>query len=70
MLVESIIDPAQEDITLINTAKKFNSSVGQCVIGLSFQLPEHKQAFESRVLANNYKFVELAANDPLLKILL
>ena len=65
-----IIDPEAEDINFLNTAKKFNSSAGQCLIGLSFRKPEHKAAFEQRAAKNNYKLTELKANDPLLKILL
>jgi hypothetical protein len=65
-----VIDPEADDIIFLNTAKKFNSSAGQCLLGLSFKRPEHKAAFEERAIKNNYKLTELKANDPLLKILL
>lgn len=70
ILVETIIDPEKEDIIFINTARKFNSSAGQCLIGLHFIEPANKKSFEERVMSFTYKFTELKANDPLLKILL
>lgn len=70
IMTEKIIEADEEDIIFLNTAKKFNTSAGQCLIGLSFNQPEHKAIFEERALKNNYKLVELKANDPLLKILL
>lgn len=70
ILIERLINPEEEDIIFINTAKKFNSSAGQCLIGLSFTQPDSKLKFEERSAKNNYKLSELKANDPLLKILL
>ncbi len=70
IVVEAVIDPTKESIIFLNTAKKFNSSAGQCLMGLSFFQPENKKLFEERVLSYKYKLTELKANDPLLKILL
>lgn len=57
----------------MNSAKKYNSSAGQCLLGVSFTQPNHelnKIKFEERLVENNYRFKELCAKDPLLKILL
>lgn len=57
----------------MNSAKKYNSSAGQCLLGVSFTQPnqmENKDKFEKRLLEHNYRFKELCAKDPLLKILL
>lgn len=69
-LVDLIINPEQEEIILLNSAKKYNVSASECVIGLEFTRPEFKKQFEARVSENRYKFTELKAKDPLLKILL
>lgn len=69
-LVDQIINPEQEEIILMNSAKKYNVSASECVIGLEFVQPEFKKLFEQRVVENKYKFTELKAKDPLLKILL
>lgn len=55
IVVETIIDPTKESIIFLNTAKKFNSSAGQCLIGLSFLQPENKKIFEDRVLSSKFK---------------
>jgi hypothetical protein len=39
ILIELIINPEEEDVIFLNTAKKFNSSAGQCLLGLSFSKP-------------------------------
>lgn len=68
-----MIVPDEEDIIFINSAKKYNSSAGQCLLGISFTQPnqeEYKKKFEERLLQHNYRFKELSAKDPLLKILL
>lgn len=73
LLIESVINPDENDIIFMNSAKKYNSSAGQCLLGVSFTLPnqeENKVKFEKRLLEHNYRFKELSAKDPLLKILL
>lgn len=69
-MIENIVDQEEQDIIFINTAKKFNSSAGQCLIGFSFSHPEAKERFERRAVNHNFKVTILQANDPLLKILL
>lgn len=54
----------------MNSAKKYNVSASECVIGLEFFKPEYKKDFERRAAENKYKLTELKAKDPLLKILL
>lgn len=44
-MTENLIVPEEEDIIFINTAKKFNSSAGQCLLGLSFAESNHKKLF-------------------------
>lgn len=70
VMVENIVNPEEEDIIFINTAKKFNSSAGQCLIGFAFKKPQAKELFEERAVKHNFKLTQLQANDPLLKILL
>lgn len=36
VMVENLVEPEEEDIIFINTAKKFNTSAGQCLIGFRF----------------------------------
>lgn len=69
-LVDQIINPEEQEIILLNSAKKYNVSASECVIGLEFAKPEFKKQFEARVNENKYKLTELKAKDPLLKILL
>ena len=45
-MLEKLVDAEQQDILFINSAKKFNSSAGQCLIGFAFEKPEGKQSFE------------------------
>lgn len=45
MMMENIINPEENDVIFINTAKKFNTSAAQCLIGLSFSNPEAKDNF-------------------------
>ena len=42
------MDPDEQDILFINSAKKFNVSAMQCLIGFSFASPEAKERFERR----------------------
>jgi len=43
ILIESVIDPDENDIIFMNSAKKYNSSAGQCLLGVSFTQPNHEQ---------------------------
>ena len=54
----------------MNSAKKYNVSSGEIMLGVEFESPEFKDTFEDRILAHHYKFTELKPNDPLLKILI
>jgi hypothetical protein len=54
----------------INSAKKYNVSSGECMVGVEFTNPEFKKSFEERILYHSYKFMELKPNDPLFKILI
>ncbi len=42
MLIETVINPEENDIIFINSAKKYNSSAGQCLLGVSFTQPNHE----------------------------
>lgn len=46
VMVENIVNPEEQDIIFINTAKKFNTSAGQCLIGFAFKKPQAKELFE------------------------
>jgi hypothetical protein len=39
------VNSEEQDIIFINSAKKFNSSAGQCLIGFSFENAEAKKKF-------------------------
>ena len=69
-MIPLLLDPEEDDIIFINSAKKFNDSASQCLIGLSFSNSEAKEKFEARVKSEQYKMRVLQGNDPLLKILL
>ena len=69
-MIPLLVDPETDDIIFINSAKKFNDSASQCLIGLSFSDCDAKDKFEERVKSYHYKLRVLQANDPLLKILL
>lgn len=43
ILIESVIDPEENDIIFMNSAKKYNSSAGQCLLGVSFTLPNQEE---------------------------
>ena len=43
ILIESVIDPDESDIIFMNSAKKYNSSAGQCLLGVSFTQPNHEE---------------------------
>ena len=68
-LVEKLIDPEQQEIILLNSAKKYNASASQIVMGVEFISPDTKKDFEDKIRECNYTFTELTIKDPLLKIL-
>ena len=70
MMIEHVIDPDADDIIFLNTARKFNSSTGECLMGVAFDEPEGKERFEERCKLYRLKLTELKASDPLLKVLL
>ena len=43
ILIESVIDPEENDIIFMNSAKKYNSSAGQCLLGVSFTQPDQEK---------------------------
>jgi hypothetical protein len=45
MLMDRAINLEEEDIIFLNSAKKFNESAGQCLIGLAFAQPDSKAKF-------------------------
>lgn len=69
-LIEQIVDPEKEEIILINSAKKYNPSSNQLVMGVEFFDPQFKPEFEARIKKQNYTFTELTIKDPLLKMLI
>ena len=45
-MIPLLVDPETDDIIFINSAKKFNDSASQCLIGLSFSDGDAKDKFE------------------------
>ena len=48
-----MINPDENDIIFINSSKKYNSSAGQCLLGVSFTQPNqetNKEKFEKRLI--------------------
>lgn len=68
-MIEQLINPEEEEIILINSAKKYNASASQVVLGLEYFDPSFKPLFEKRVTDCKFTYTELGIKDHLLKIL-
>ena len=69
-MIEQIINPEEEEILALSTAKSSSLSGGQVLLGVEFFKPEYKANFECRAKDCKYEIKELKASDSLLKILL
>lgn len=69
-MTEQLFKPEENELIFMNSAKKYNVSSGEIMVGVEFESPEFKDAFEERIQTHHYKFTELKPNDPLLKILI